>query len=234
MTDHGERVLVVAAHPDDEVLGCGGAIAWHTDRGHGVRVLFLAEGVTARFPTQEMESPKVKAASAQRNANALRALAILGVPATEVLVSARPCCRLDQAPQIDLVKDIEHQLVDWRPTRLFTHAGHDANVDHRLAHAAVIAAVRPVRGTPVRSVLTMEVLSSTEWNPTQPFPALVFADITEQLDRKVRALAAYGDEMRDAPHPRSEAVLRALATYRGAQIGVRYAEGFGVIRATYP
>lgn len=230
----GERALVVAAHPDDEVLGCGGTIARHCDRGDAVRVLFLAEGVTARYEPSAFNTDEVRAASARRNANAAKALAILGVSKDEVIVSGRLCCRLDQVAQIDVVKEVERHLKDWRPARVFTHAAHDTNVDHRLAHDAVIAACRPLYAFPMRSILTMEVLSSTEWNPSQPFPALVFADISAQMDRKIQALTAYGDEMRAAPHPRSEAVLRALATFRGAQIGVRYAESFGVIRSLYP
>lgn len=224
------RLLVVAAHPDDEVLGCGGTIARFRDAGHDVRVVMLAEGVTARFDPSEFATPQVQEWSARRNANAYRALAVLGVPSDQVFVEQRPCCRLDMVPQIDLVKQIERHIADFRPTDLFTHAAADTNVDHRMAHQAVLTAVRPLNRTFLETVAAFEVLSSTEWNSTVPFPATLFYDIGAGIDRKVAALAAYDDEMMPAPHPRSETVLRALANFRGAQAGVAYAEAFSIIR----
>ena len=225
---------MVAAHPDDEVLGCGGTIAYHRAKADYVRVVFLAEGITARYSRDEFQTSRVVEESERRNENAIRALEILGVANEEVFTSERFCCRLDEVPQIELVKEVEHHVREWQPTRLFTHAADDPNVDHGLAHRAVIAAARPVVSPPLRSILTFEVLSSTEWNPTRPFPASIFTDITDQIELKVQALAAYEDEMRASPHPRSEEVVRALAKYRGAQIGVSFAEAFSVIRALYP
>jgi LmbE family N-acetylglucosaminyl deacetylase len=230
MAASADRILVVAAHPDDEVLGCGGMIARHTDAGDAVRVMFLAEGITARYEPEQFRDPDVQAQMQRRNGNARKALGILGVRGEEVFPSERYCCRLDQVPEIDLVKGVEQHIDEWRPSRIYTHAAHDTNIDHRRCHTAVIAACRPVRKARVRQLLAMEVLSSTEWNPSAPFPASVFCDVSAQIDRKIAALAAYGDEMRPAPHPRSETVLRALASYRGAQIGVMYAEAFQPIR----
>ena len=223
------RILVIAAHPDDEVLGCGGLIARERKRDVAVRVVFMAEGVTARFDPEEFNLPEVVAASRQRNDNAIVALGKLGVQSSEVFTNSKYCCRLDQVPQIDLVKSVEQHLDDFRPTHVLTHAAHDTNVDHRLSHLSVIAACRPVRRAKPRSILTFEVLSSTEWNPI-PFEAQVFANITEEIDAKIEGLLAYGDEVRQPPHPRSSRVIRALAEYRGAQIGVNFAEAFGVIR----
>jgi LmbE family N-acetylglucosaminyl deacetylase len=226
-----ERILVIAAHPDDEVLGCGGTIAYHASRNEKVRIVFLAEGVLARFDPSEFDRDDVKAASQQRNANAYKAAAVLGVAADEVFLSSRPCCRLDQVPQIDLAKEIERHLADFRPTRLFTHAAHDVNIDHRMAHAAVITATRPVGGTAPGMILSFEVLSSTEWNTAAPFAPQVFQDIAPFIDRKIEALAAYEDEMRPPPHPRSPEVLKALSVFRGAQAGLRHAEAFSLVRA---
>ncbi len=228
--DRPETILVVAAHPDDEVLGCGGVIARHRQAGQLVRVAFLAEGVTARFALHELHLESVKALSAHRNRNALRALAVLGVPADQVFLSERPCCRLDGVAQIDLVKDVERHIRDIRPRRIYTHAAHDTNVDHRLAQQVVLAAARPI--WPFRiDLLAFEVLSSTEWNATAPFAPTMFADINATLDKKVEALKCYEDELREAPHPRSIEALRALATFRGAQAGLRHAEAFQVLRA---
>jgi LmbE family N-acetylglucosaminyl deacetylase len=226
-----ERILVVAAHPDDDVLGCGGTIARFRDAGADVRVIFLAEGITARYEPSQFDDPDVRARSERRNRNAVRALDILGVPADSVFVNARPCARLDGVPMIDLAKEIERHLADFKPNRVFTHTPDDPNVDHGLAFRATLVAVRPVNRPWLRAVYSYEVLSSTEWNTTAPFAPTAFFDVTATIERKVSALAAYEDEMRPIPHPRSPETLRALAQFRGAQAGVRYAEGFGLIRS---
>ena len=226
-----ERILVVAAHPDDEVLGCGGTIAKYRKAGHDVRVVFLAEGITARYSPNEFDLPEVIGKIERRNANAKRALALLDVDGKNVFTSLRHCCRLDQTPLIDLTKEIERHLIDFKPTRLFTHSTGDANVDHGFVHRAVMAAARPIaEERRLRAVYAFEVLSSSEWNPLQPFSPTVFHDITGHVDAKIAALAAYEDEMRSAPHPRSPDVMRALATFRGAQMGAAFAEGFVLVR----
>lgn len=226
-----ERVLVVAAHPDDEVLGCGGSIAAFREAGQAVRVIFLAEGVTARYDPPEFETPKVQAEIKQRNDNAFKALGLLGVEAEEVFVSLRPCCRLDQVPQIELVKEIERHIREFQPNRLLTHWGQDTNADHALTLRCVLAAARPVDIPFLKRILSFEVLSSSEWNTTAAFPANAFQDVSGQIERKIEAMAAYGEEMREAPHPRSAEVIRALACFRGAQAGLRYAEGFSLVRS---
>jgi len=225
------NVLVIAAHPDDETLGCGGTIAKHTAGGDTVFVLFLAEGVTARYQSAEIDNPKVAALSQRRNENAIRALATLGVSNDAVTLSTRLSCRLDGEPQIDLVKDIERALHNVEPDIVYTHAAHDVNVDHRIAHQSTLAACRPRAGSQPRAIYAFEVLSSTEWNPAHPFAGTAFQDISPYIDAKVTALAAYEDEMREMPHPRSEAAVRGLATFRGVQAGVPFAEAFQVIRA---
>lgn len=230
-TPSTERILVVAAHPDDEVLGCGGTIAKMRKRGHDVRVIFLAEGITARYVPEQFSDPDVIRRIERRNANALKALAILGVPGNECFVGSRYCCRLDQVPLIDLTKEIEKHIREFRPTMIFTHTTDDTNVDHGVVHRAVLAAARPLHGQSLRALYSFEILSSTEWNPPKPFAPTVFHDITDFIDAKVAALAAYEDEMLPSPHPRSADVMRALATYRGAQAGLKFVEGFALIRA---
>lgn len=226
-----ERILVIAAHPDDEVLGCGGTIAKFRDAGAAVRVAFLAEGVTARYDPVEFDSPQVKAESQARNDNAVKALAKLGVAADSVFVNRRPCCRLDQVPQIDLVKEIEGHIKSFEPSQLFTHWDQDTNIDHRIAHRAVLAAARPLGIPFLKRILAFEVLSSSEWNTTTAFPANAFHDVSAQIERKLEAMAAYEGEQPPAPHPRSAEVIRALATFRGAQAGVSHAEAFSLIRS---
>jgi LmbE family N-acetylglucosaminyl deacetylase len=225
------RALVVAAHPDDETLGCGGTVAKHTARGDEVFVLFLAEGISARFRAEDIATPEVTKLSERRNRNAVRALAILGVPEAAITLSKKPCCRLDQIPQIEIVKEIERALNEIAPAIVYTHAAQDVNVDHRIAHQSVLAACRPSAAQPPQYIFAFEVLSSTEWNPVYPFAGTAFQDITNHIDAKVAALAAYEDEMNEIPHPRSEAAVRALATFRGVQSGVLFAEAFQLIRS---
>lgn len=225
------RMLVIACHPDDEVLGCGGTIAKVRASGGEVRVVFLAEGITARYDPSDFDKPSVRQEIDERNTNAFKALAVLGVPKEQVFVNQRYCCRLDQTPLIDLTKEIESHIDDFKPDRIYGHASHDANIDHQCGHKALLAAVRPLSQRTVPAVFAFEVLSSTEWNPLKPFMATAFVDITEQIDTKVEALAAYCGEMRPAPHSRSDEVMRALACYRGSQCGVAYAEGFSLIRS---
>lgn len=214
------RILVLAAHPDDEVLGCGGALARHADEGAVIHVAFLADGVNSRDKVDQV------ALAARREAARL-ALAELGI--SSVSFGDLPDNRLDTVPLLDIVKLAEAQVAAHRPDTLYTHHAGDVNIDHRRLHEAVIAATRPQVGQPVRTLLFFEVASSTEWQP--PGSASVFApnwfvDIGAQLERKLRALDAYSMELRPWPHPRSRQGVEYLARWRGATIGAEAAEAF--------
>ena len=226
-----KKVIVVAAHPDDEVLGCGATIAKYRSMNVPIRVIFMAEGVTSRFNDKELSMQHVVAATKLRNDNAFKALKILNIPKKEVYVNDRYCCRLDSVAQLELVKEIEFHIKEWCPTSVFTHAPYDINIDHRMTYESVLAASRPTNSCSVKSIYCFEVLSSTEWNPLNPFKANVFVDITDFINQKINALKAYGDEMRKAPHPRSEEVIRSLARFRGSQSGLNYAEAFSIVRS---
>jgi LmbE family N-acetylglucosaminyl deacetylase len=226
-----EKILIIAAHPDDEVLGCGGIIAKYRSLGVLVRVVFLAEGVTARYDNHELQLPYVLDDKNKRNKNAFIALGVLSVPREQIFINERYCCRLDSLPQIDLVKQIESHIKEWQPTSVYTHSPNDVNIDHRITYKAVLAAARPVKGSPVKSIYSFEVLSSTEWNTVQPFQANIFVDISDFIKLKIKALSAYEGEMNDPPHPRSEEVIRALAQYRGSQSGLYFAEAFNLVRS---
>jgi len=225
------KILIIAAHPDDEILGCGGFIAKYAQAGNPVRICFLGEGITARYLPEDFHKEFVKIEIQTRNKNALKALNILGVPETDISFSHRYCCRFDQIPLIDLVKEIEYHIKDFKPTHLLSHAAHDANIDHCLTHKALLSAIRPINLNFLKKVMAFEVLSSTEWNPTHPFQPNCFYDISEYIEYKINALIAYDNEMRMSPHSRSEQVVKSLASYRGAQCGVMYAEAFQLIRS---
>jgi LmbE family N-acetylglucosaminyl deacetylase len=220
-----KTVLVVAAHPDDEVLGCGGTIARHAGEGDAVHVVFLADGEGARGSARA----KVDALAGRESA-AAAALRILGAAAPIFL--GLEDNRLDAYPLLDVVRPVEAVVAALAPDVVYTHHGGDLNIDHELAHRAVMTACRPLPGSAVREIYTFEVVSSTEWGSPGvcQFTPQLYVDVTAQIALKRRALEAYRAEMREAPHPRSFENVAALAAYRGASVGVAAAEAFMVMR----
>jgi LmbE family N-acetylglucosaminyl deacetylase len=214
--------LIVAAHPDDEVLGCGGTIAKLCARGTRVHVAFLADGVASRGTS----APDAGELSGRREA-ANKACAILGAEAPTF--GDLPDNRLDTIALLDIVKSVESLIATHKPELILTHHIGDVNVDHKRVHEAVVTACRPQAGHSVKTILCFEVVSSTEWQLPGSAPAFLpnwFEDISEVLDRKCQALQAYAHELRAWPHPRSEEGIRHLAHWRGATVGVDAAEGF--------
>ena len=219
-------VLVVAAHPDDEALGCGGTIARHAAAGDDVVVVFIADGVTSRAPDEDRSAELVRRQEAAR-----AAAAILGV--RDVRFGDLPDNRLDTVPLLSVAQAVEAVVREVGPTTIYTHFAHDLNVDHRLVHEAVITAVRPQPGAAVTTVLTFETPSSTEWRAPgagTSFAPDWFVDITDTLDLKLRALDAYAEEMRPWPHPRSREAIAHLAHWRGSTVGRIAAEAFVLAR----
>ena len=196
------QVLVVAAHPDDEVLGCGGTIARHADSGDEVQVLIVAEGSTSR--QQERDRAQLRDELSALSRAAQTAGSILGAAGVELL--DLPDNRLDSLDRLDLIKRMEECIERHQPECVYVHHAGDVNVDHRRLHEAVVTACRPTPGHVVRQLLSFEVASSTEWQPPGSSPAFQpnwFVNISDQWVRKREALAAYSSEMRDWPHPRS-------------------------------
>ncbi len=225
----GKSVLVVAAHPDDEVLGCGGTMARLADEGRDVHVLILAEGVTSRASKRDRQGQTAELSGLKRCAES--ASAILGC--ASVKLCDFPDNRLDGVELLELVKVIEAEIARHQPSLLLTHHSGDVNVDHRVLHEAVLAACRPQPGHPVRQLLFFEVASSTEWRPPDGnggFLPNCFYDIDRHLARKLEALKAYPTELRAFPHPRSVEAVEHLARWRGATVGCRAAEAFVVGR----
>ena len=223
------RVLVVAAHPDDEVLGCGGTIAQHADAGDQVQVLIVAEGATSRLQKRDrLQADEELSTLAQ---SAQRAGSILGAAGVELL--DLPDNRLDSLDRLDLIKRIEQRIDQHQPQVVYVHHAGDVNVDHRRLHEAVVTACRPTPGHPVKRLLSFEVASSTEWQPpgsASVFQPNLFVDISAQWQRKREALEAYASEMRPWPHARSLKAVEHLARWRGAQVGVEAAEAFCLLR----
>jgi LmbE family N-acetylglucosaminyl deacetylase len=226
------NVLVVAAHPDDEILGCGGTMTRLTREGHEVRIAILAEGMSSRFAQREDADQK----QLQRlHAQAQQAADKVG--AKELILCKLPDNRMDTVPLLDVVKLVEDLVERFRPEVIYTHHPGDLNVDHGVVHRAVLTATRPAPGQCVREIYAFEVPSSTEWafQHVEPlFRPNVFVDITETLETKIKALACYDTEMREFPHPRSAEALRAIATRWGSVVGLQAVEAFELIRSVLP
>lgn len=215
------RVAVVAAHPDDELLGCGGTLGRHVAAGDEVWAIILADGVSSRGAPVEEEAISEREAAARSAAN------ILGIQ--HLSLHRLPDNRLDTMPLLDLVRLIEERISEIAPDTVYTHHAGDLNIDHRLVHQAVVTACRPQPGFAAARLLFFETASSTEWQtPSSAVPFLPnwFVDITDTLDVKLRALRAYEREMVPWPHPRSYQAVEHLARWRGATIGCAAAEAF--------
>jgi LmbE family N-acetylglucosaminyl deacetylase len=217
-------VLVMAAHPDDEVLGCGATMANHVRAGDDVHVVILGEGTTSRSGVSRSAATE---GLRQLGAGARRANEILGV--NDVTLMTFPDNRMDAVALLDVVKAVEEHVTRVRPDVVYTHHAGDVNVDHNIVHRAVMAATRPVPGASLEALLFFEVQSSTEWQTggsAFTFSPNWFEDVSETLSSKLRALEEYESEMRAWPHSRSIRAVEYLARWRGATIGVNAAEAF--------
>lgn len=219
------KVLVVAAHPDDEVLGCGGTLALHAEQGHDVRVLFISDGETSR------EGVSAATSISSRQQDAEDAAAIMGV--SKVLFENFPDNQLDTVSLLKITQAIEKVLRDYQPDIIYTHFENDLNIDHHLTYRAVLTACRPPAFPSVKLIASFEVLSSTEWRPGQTvtsFTPSLFVDISRTLDRKINAMRCYEKEMREFPHPRSAEAIAHLAGFRGAISYMPASEAFLIVR----
>ncbi len=224
-----DKILVIAAHPDDEILGCGGTMARHSKNGDQVHVLILAEGFTARDSKREVNIRQLELTNLKKSA--MKANKILGV--RSVMFNDFPDNRMDSVDLLDVIKKIETSIEIINPVIIYTHHFGDVNIDHRLIQESVMSAARPMPGHGVKSILYFEIPSSTEWQTqgrSRAFVPNYFIDISATLELKIKALQAYKSEMREWPHPRSYEGIEHLAKWRGATVGVKAAESFEIGR----
>jgi len=224
MSKSKNKILVVAAHPDDEVLGCGGTIKHHVNKGDEVHIILLAEGVTSRTKDGVVNTNQElsELAKAAKKANDL-----LGV--STLHLQQLPDNKMDTVDLLSIVKIIENYIEIVDPNIVYTHHWGDVNIDHRLANEAVVTACRPIPPNQIEQILFFETVSSTEWqigNEAKAFVPNWFVDISASLGDKLRALCEYSSEMRDWPHPRSYNGIESLARWRGASVGLEAAEAF--------
>lgn len=213
------RILVIAPHPDDEVLGCGGTIARHVANSDDVFLCIATSAYTPDWSEDFIKNRKIEIENSCR---------ILGINKTYFLNF--PTVKLDTIPQKDLNSSFSSILDQINPDIVYIPFKGDLNKDHRLIFEALLVATRPVNSS-VSRVLAYEILSETEWgNPIENFTPNSYVDISNTLEKKINSMQAYKSEIRNYPHPRSPDVIRALAIKRGSEAGVKFAEAFMIIR----
>ena len=223
------KVLIVVAHPDDEVLGCGGTIARLTGEGHDVYVAILGEGITSRYEKREQTDQGIIKELQDRSRQASKSLGI-----KQLYLYDLPDNRFDTVPLLDIVKTVEELINRFQPQIVYTHHSGDLNIDHIITHRAVMTATRPVENCQVEEIYAFEVASSTEWAFGQFQPAFrpnVFVDISRTLETKIQAMQIYESETQPFPHPRSPEALRAIACCWGSVAGLEAAEAFELVRS---
>ena len=219
------KALIVAAHPDDDILGCGGLLSRFRGKIQ-FKVLFIAEGTSARFDNNY--GSDCIAEINHRTKCAEDALSYLGVK--NISVNNLKCCSLDTIGHLEVNKIIEKEIRLFQPDTVFTHSDCDSNQDHHIVYNSTIIATRP--GSVVKNLISYEVLSSTEWGFSKTFDPNLFFDLPEvNIEEKVNALEFYNTEVKDFPYPRSAKGVRTLANFRGLQSGYENAEAFKVIRS---
>lgn len=228
------RTLVVAAHPDDEVLGCGATMARIASTGGIVQTIFLADGESSRFPASEIGASKVIERILARRVAANSAATFLGSLPPKFF--DLPDNRMDTVPMLEIVKIIEKEIAIFKPSRVFTHFSGDLNVDHQKVHEAALVATRPQGDSCVDEVICFELPSSTEWRPPgsrQTFTPNLFVNVMGFEGQKFSALEAYEAEMRAFPHPRSKEAIMSLMKWRGASSNLVASEAFMLSRGIY-
>ena len=211
------KILIVAAHPDDEMLGCGGTILKLKNKCD-IHVMFMTDGVSSRGKNN---SEKKK----RRNSciNLFKKLDL-----NNPIFLNFPDNQMDKIPLLKIIKKVETILNKIKPETVITHYSECLNIDHRLTYQAVMTACRPLKESSVKKILSFEVLSSTEWAKfkNKSFDPNYYIDISKNFKNKLSALKFYKKELRKYPHSRSLVAVEALAKYRGVSSGVKYAEAF--------
>lgn len=214
--------LIIAAHPDDEVLGCGGMIVNRVKKGEEVIVAILTDGTATRYK---------KGMAKTLSVNTMRSAKILGV--SKVIFRNLPNQLLETISITKVIQEIEKIIKEVKPEVVYTHDRGDLNRDHAVIYEATLVATRPLPGQTVKKLFTYFVPSSSEYNDIDEksvFIPNVFVDIEESIDKKIRAFSSYKSEARPYPHPRSPEALRVYSRRWGLQAGIEYAEVFRLIR----
>jgi N-acetylglucosamine malate deacetylase 1 len=222
---NSKSLMVIAAHPDDEVLGCGGTLLKLSKTKCKINILFVSDGVSSR--KKRISYDKL---IANRYVCAKKVGKILTANKIEFL--SFPDNALDTVPLINIVKQIEVKIRKYKPDTVLTHSQHDLNIDHQLVHKSVLTATRPQDLNIIKKIYSFEILSSSEWNFSEKiFMANHFVDISKELKEKLKLMKNYSSELKKWPHPRSLKGIENLSRYRGQGVGIAAAEAFSLIRS---
>lgn len=223
------NILVVAAHPDDEILGVGATIAKQVAEGHKAYALILGEGQTARFDRREDAGSRLLE---ELHGDTEKAAAVIGY--SQVYFEDFPDNRFDSVDLLDIVKAVERRIKELAPAVIYTHHGGDLNVDHQQTFRAVLTASRPMEDCPVQEIYGYETLSSTEWNfaygDARFCPNVFVKTEPAFFEKKLEAMRQYETELCEYPHPRSLKALTAAAEKWGSVVGGHYVEAFEAVR----
>lgn len=222
-----KKILVIAAHPDDEVLGMGGTIAKFASEGKEVHLLIVTDGSTSQY----RGTSNLQAILDKKKIETEDCATVLGFKS--VSYGNLPDMKLDAIPHIQINQVIEKCIDKIKPNTVFTHFWGDVNVDHQNVYRSTLVAVRPVMGQVVKRLYCYQVPSSTEWTPCNPntmFVPNVFIDIEKYANQKYEAFSQYSTELREYPHPRSVRYLRETDIANGLKVGLKSAEQFMLLR----
>ena len=232
------KILVIAAHPDDEVLGMGGTIKKLTKNGEEVKIVIMATGINSRrsinyknstsYNVNEKTEKIMLKQKIELRKNAKKSAKILGV--SDISFEEFPDNEMDTISNLEITKKIESYIDDFNPDIIFTHSQYDINVDHRVLYNSVITATRPKQNSTIEKLYSFEVPSSTEWYFPSKFSPNVFIDIQKELPFKLKALEQYVTEIEKFPHPRSSESLEIISKRWGTVSGFHAAEAFYLVR----
>lgn len=218
------KILVVAAHPDDEILGMGGTLTKMADEGSEISILFLSAGEASRGKKFANEVLRQNQAKQVRKLLKVNSLTFKNFPDNA----------FDSVALLKITQEVEMVVRKLSPEVVFTHHHGDLNIDHRLTFQAVMTALRPGKSS-VRKIYSFEVLSSTEWQvktTDNVFLPSTYVDIEKHVDKKIELMKIYSREVTSFPFPRSEEGIMTLAKFRGMESGLKFAEAFQLVRAT--
>lgn len=227
-----KKILLVVAHPDDELLGVGGTMnKFIKENNCTVRVVILGEGITSRSDSRNVEEWKKELVIHKQNIKkAQKAIGYHSVSAYDF-----PDNRFDTVALLDIIKVIEKEKQEFLPQIIFTHHGGDVNVDHQKTFEAVITACRPMMHETVKTIISFETPSGTEWransDPRHFLPNLFISISKDNLDAKIKGMESYEFESRPFPHPRSPKALEIVAQRWGVAMGKEYVEAFHIVRS---
>lgn len=219
------NILVVGAHPDDEILGCGATLGILSKERNIIHSLILGEGITARDQIRKTQVKKLRK-------NGKKANLTIGIDHIEFFNF--PDNKFDSVPLLSLVKVVEKKVKDFEPDIIYTHHFSDLNIDHQLTYQAILTACRPQPDFNYPDIISFFIPSSTDWNIPNPcfgFSPNIFVNVKKTIELKLDALRQYESEMKNYPHSRSLESIRTFSKYWGNRVGLEYVEPFVLVRS---